>query len=193
MKYVKTLGVAAIAVLGLMSFGAGTASATKLCTNSACTTVYPAATTLHFSLKSGTTARWTSGGSTIATCTGSTIVGTTSNESGGFVETFGDEITWSGCSQTTKSTFFPEGRLDIEYVIGTNGKIRATGEPVTLGIFGVSCLYEGFEGTLTGGETPILSIASTMNKVEGSFLCPGFAGFDAEYVLTQPHALYVGS
>jgi hypothetical protein len=197
MKYLKILGLAAVAAMALMAFGAGTASATKLCTDSACTTVYGAKTEIKSELVSGTSARLTSGGSTIATCTGSTVSGKTSNESATWIEgeVASASLTWSGCSQTTHTT--AGGTLDIMYTSGTSGEVVGTGFGVTVEIFSVSCTYSAGEGTklgtITGGASPILKIETTVKKSAGSFLCPSTAGWDAEYVVTSPHALYVGA
>ena len=184
--------VAAFAALGVL--GAGTASATVLCTDAACGTVYKAGTTIELNLVSGTSARLTSGGSTIATCTGSTAKGTTSSESGTPLTGTISSLTWSGCSQTTHTV--ANGSLSVEWISETlNGTVTGKGSQVTVGIFGVSCTYGTGEGThlgtLTGGEAPILKVAATVSKTAGGFLCPSTAGWDAEYLVTEPHAVFV--
>ncbi len=197
MKYLKVLGVAAFAAMAMMAFGAGSASATTLFTDAAKTKDYAAGTAVDASLVSGGTARLTSGGSTIATCTGGTVEGITTNTSGTYVEgtVAQADLTWSGCSQTTQTT--AGGKIDIDYTSGNNGTVFGTGFGVTVAIFGVTCTYTAGEkthlGTLTGGETPILNIATTVSKSAGGFLCPNTAGWDAEYVVTTPHAVYVGA
>jgi hypothetical protein len=194
MKYLKVLGLAAVAAMALMAFGAGTASATKLCTDSACTTVYAAGTEIKSELVAGTSARLTSGGSTIATCTSSGVSGKTSNKEGATVSGSISSLTWGGCSQTTHTV--SNGSLEIAYTSGSNGTVTGKGSQVTVQIFGVSCTYGTGEGThlgsITGGSAPILKITTTVTKTAGGFLCPGTAGWDAEYVLTAPHALFVG-
>ncbi|MGN6275722.1 MAG: DUF6531 domain-containing protein, partial [Solirubrobacterales bacterium] len=64
-------------------------------------------------------------------------------------------------------------------------------------IFGVSCTYGTGTGTtlgtLKGGEEPLLSISASVPKTAGGFLCPSTATWSAEYVVTEPHALFVGS
>jgi hypothetical protein len=184
--------VAAFAALGV--FGVGTASATILCTDAGCGTVYKAGTAIELTLGSGTSARLTSGGSTIATCTGSMAKGTTSSESGTPLTGTISSLTWSGCSQTTHTV--TNGSLSIEWISETlNGTVVGSGTQVTVQIFGVSCTYGTGEGThlgtLTGGEAPLLKIATTVTKTAGGFLCPGTAGWDAEYVATEPHAVFV--
>jgi len=194
MKYLKMLGLAAVAAMALMAFGAGTASATKLCTDSACTTVYAAGTEIKSELVAGTSAALTSGGSTIATCTSSGVAGTTSNKEGATVSGNISSLTWGGCSQTTHTV--ANGSLEIAWTSGSNGTVTGKNSQVTVQIFGVSCTYGTGEGThlgsITGGTSPILKITTTVAKTAGGFLCPSTAGWDAEYVLTSPHALYVG-
>lgn len=70
-------GGLAVILVALFAFAAtGSASATELCTDSECTTVYPTGTELSFSLKSGTSSQLKgTGGSLIATCTESTVRG----------------------------------------------------------------------------------------------------------------------
>lgn len=188
----KIFLVASIAALVLL--GTATASATKLCTGKACGIVYSAGTTVNLSLKSGTTTRLTSGGSTIATCTGSSISSNTENESGATISANIESLTWSGCGQTTDT--LKNGSLSIEWISGTsNGTVRASNSEVTVQIFGVSCTFGAGEstdlGTLTGGEEPLLQISATVKKTAGGFLCPSTAGWDAEYVVTEPHSLVV--
>lgn len=218
MKYLKMLGLAAVAAMALMAFGAGTASATKLCTTTDtpdCSAgwAYGVGTTIHATLKSGTTAKlWNDpkGESPLVTCTGSTVKGSISNAGGtgstvsGPLDTTTNAeekhtgLTWSGCS-TTVDTITTEGsigELEIHWIEGThNGTVTSKGTDVTVNIFGVTCTYgsgAGLDlGTLTGGTEPILSINTTVNKVAGGFLCPGHAIWEAEYVVTEPHALFV--
>jgi hypothetical protein len=170
MKYLKMLGLAAIAALGLMAFlGAGTASATVLCE----TTVSPcpagwdvaAGTELDFSIEPGTSAVLTDPfGGTIDTCTTGTVKGTTTNTGSATttvsghnsVLTFGTVAT--PCSRTV--TVVTAGSLEVHSVAGTdNGTVTSIGATVILHnvpLFG-SCQYStgtGTDlGTLTGTGT----------------------------------------
>lgn len=103
-------------------------------------------------------------------------------------------ITQGGCSQTTDT--ISNGSLEIHYISGThNGTVTGAGSQVTAQIFGVSCTYgTGIGthlGTLTGGATPTLNVATTVTKTAGGFLCPSTAGWDAEFEVDSPHALFV--
>ena len=216
MKYLKMLGLAAVAAMALMAVGAGTASATVLCTTTDtanCTMSYGLDTVLHASLKSGTSARlWADpkGENPLVTCTGSTVRGAIKNAGGSSSTVNGPlttmlnadsrhtGLTWSNCSNTT-DTLTTEGGigwLEIHHIAGThNGTVTSTGTDVTVLIFGVTCIYgsgNGLDlGTMTGGEEPVLSINATVPKVAGGFLCPEKAIWEAEYVVTEPHALFV--
>jgi hypothetical protein len=198
LKYLKMLGLAAVAAMALTAFlGAGTASATKLCTDTACTVVYPKDTVIAASLITGGSARLTAAdGATLATCTGGNVSGKTGNESGAAVSGSIEELTWTGCSQTTHT--IKKGSLHITHISGThNGTVVGTESEVTVGILGTTCTYGTAAGThlgvLQGGETPILKIETKVTKTAGGFLCPSTSGWDAEYVVTSPHALYVAA
>lgn len=195
MKPLRALGVIALTIAALSLIGTSDASATVLCTNSGCTTAYASGTTIHYTLKSGTSSilKDTSG-NTIATCTGSTISSKTTSESGTSISANIESLTWSGCSQTTDTV--NNGSLSISWTSGSNGSVSGKGSNVTMTVFGVSCTYGTGEGTtlgtLTGGETPVLAISAVVPKTAGGFLCPSTGKWTAEYVITEPHALYVG-
>jgi hypothetical protein len=205
MKHVKMLGLAAIAALGLMAFvGAGTASATTLCTSTkvvegktVCAVAYGVGQEIHSTLEAGTSAELldTSGG-LIATCTESTTKGSIEGSNtgtwvGGKIST----LTWGGCSQPTKT--LAAGSLEIMQTSGDAGEVVGKASEVTLSVFGVSCVYGTKEGTtlgtITGGEAPKLAIAATLPKVSGGFLCPSTGVWHAHYIVTTPHALHIVS
>ena len=215
------LGLVAIATMGLLAFlGAGTASATVLCTTAneteGCSMKYGAGTEIHASLRSGTRIKfWNDpkGTEPIATCSESTVRGFTANE-GSATETVHGPLDatlvagqhtglhWGGCTHktetitTTINGAASIGELEIHWIAGTdNGTLTSKTTDVTFEIGGVSCVYgsgEGLDlGTLVGGSEPSLSVNVTVNKVAGSFLCPSHTIWEAEYVFTEPHALYV--
>ncbi len=155
--------------------------------------VYPKGTKIVASLVTGTSATLTSGGSTIATCTGSTVEGSTNAESGSPLSGGISKLTWESCNQTTHTV--ANGSLDITNIGKTNGTVTGTGNSVTVGIFGTSCTYGTGAGThlgtISSGAAPILKINATVPRVAGGFLCPSSGVWEAEYVVTSPHALYV--
>lgn len=204
MKHLKMLGLFAVAATVLMAFlGAGTASATVICKTVPTAGVcpegwdYPTGTKGKASLEAHTSATLTdSSGNVLATCTGSTVEGTSAN-TGGATETVKStltSLTWEGCSQTT-DTINP-GSGQLHWISGTvNGTLTTIGTSVTLNIFGVSCTYGtgvGVDmGTTFGGESGTLTINVILPKVEGGFLCPSTARFTGKYVATEPTTAYV--
>jgi hypothetical protein len=200
MKHLKMLVLAAIAAMGLMAFlGAGSASATVLCTTTDtpdCSAAwdYPAKTVIDSSLTG--TAILESGSTTLDTCTGGTVKGETSTTGSSTKPVTGgiSQLTWAGCTNTTDT--LTGGSLEVNWIEGThNGTVSGSGSEVTVNTLGVSCVYGTGAGThlgtLTGGSEPVLKISTTVPKISGSFICPSKASWTAEYVLTEPHALFV--
>jgi hypothetical protein len=200
MKYLKMLGLAAIAAMGLMAFlGAGSASATVLCTTTDtpdCSVGwdYPANTTIDASLNG--TATLEAGSTKLDTCTGGTVHGFTSNTGSTTTTVSGsiDELTWTGCTNTTDT--LTNGSLEIHWISGTHdGTVTGKGSEVTVNTLGVTCTYgtgSGTDlGTLESGTEPKLKISTTVPKIAGSFICPSNASWTAEYIITEPHALYI--
>ena len=207
MKYVKMLGLAAVAAMALMAFiGASSASATVLCSESGKTTNcassgkdYAAATTISASLDSGTSAVLkTTGGLIENTCTTSTVEGPTAN-TGGATETVrgtveAAKLTFSNCSNTTDVT--EGGELEIHWISGTdNGTLTAKNFAVTQILAGITCTYTAGTGTdlgtVTGGSPATLDVNAVVNKSAGGFACPSTAVWVANYTVTSPSPLYV--
>jgi hypothetical protein len=213
MKYMKMLGLFAMAAAALMAF-AGAASATELYNGA---TTQKVGTVLDFSLKSGTSAilKETSPpageGGTLDTCTGSTVKGeitsagsSTTTTTG--VNTFKEKeivegkevvttktgITWSGCTFPTTTTI--PGKLEIHHITGTtNGTLTADAEiGVTINtIFFGTCVYgvtAGTDlGTLTGGNPAHFTANAVAEKLSGSaFACPETSLWTGTYVSTSP-------
>ena len=198
MKQLKLFVLAVGGLLCLAAFaGAGMSQATILCTTeeTACGMSYASGTAIDLSLKSGTSmALRSTGGALEATCAGSTIKGKSGAETAGAVSIELSEWSWSSCNQTTDT--LAAGSLEIKRIEGThNGTVTGKGSEWTFELSGVKCTYgtgAGTDlGTLTGGAEPVLKANTVVNKVSGSFLCPSTIMFEAEFVVTEPHALYV--
>jgi hypothetical protein len=205
MKVLKMLGLTAMAAAALMAFlGAGTASATVICKTVPTAGVcpegwdYPAGTKGKASLRASTSALLeTTSGAEIATCTGSTVEGTSENTGGATstVKSTLTTLTWEGCNQTT-DTINP-GTGELHWIPGTNnGTLVTFGTIVTMGLFGVSCSYGTGEGTTmgttVGGNPGRLMVNAVVPRVAGNtLLCPPSARFTAEYVATEPTAAWV--
>lgn len=199
MKYVKMIGLAAVAAMALMAFaGAGTASASVLCKNGTnpCTEPYANGTTISASLEGETAVLRNTESSIVNTCTGSSVTGALENGSGtatakGKVETKG--LTFSNCIDTPTETVTP-GEIEIHATDDKgNGTVTAKGVTVTMPLFGVVCGFTAGGGVDLGTyteSTKTIHITAVVNKdpnhSPGGFLCPSTAVWEANYVITQP-------
>jgi len=193
--YLKTLCLSAITAMALLGLAGTGAAQAILYTDAAKTIPYSAGTVVDLSLKSGTTTKLTAGGGeTEATCSESTAKGKVANEPGEPLVVI-ETLTWGGCKQTTDT--LAKGSLEIRWTSGTSGEVIGRETQWTETIGGLSCTYGFGEstklGTISGGEAPVLQIEATVKKISGSLLCPEKPTLDAEYEVTEPHALYVGS
>ena len=182
MKYIKMLGLAAVAAAAMMAFvGAGTASATVLCENnqtSGCTNAVAKGTVLDFSVETGTSALLKGPfGETIATCTESTVKGPVSNAGGAGATVSGsiETLTFGSCNRPV--TVSAPGSLEVHHIAGSdNGTVTSTGAKVTIHnvpLFG-SCNYETNStdvGKLTGNTAaaPTFDIGASIVSTNG---CP---------------------
>ena len=208
MKYLKMLGLAAVAAAALMAFaGAGTASADELCTTPAegsdgppVTTMCPAGkiiTDIHATLVGSAKLKDTSN-NTLDTCTSGTITirnitgGTTTEKTPG--ESKKEDITWgsAGTNCTFTTTTIAGGTVNGTEAAGGGTTITAAGAEVTINtvLFG-TCVYTVGPGldlgsVAQGGNT--LSINKAVTKVSG--LCPSSSVWEATYKVTNHTAVY---
>jgi len=206
MKYVKMLGLAAVAAMALTAFvGAGTASATVLCSTntSPCPAgqKWPTGTQIEFTVTQNTSAGWlTTEAEEISTCTGGKLKGEITNAGSATeaVKIKVSEDTWNGCTFPTISLEL--GSLEVTNISGTsNGTIKMSSKfRFTMNtIFFGSCVYgssTGIEfGTLTGGASGVAGINVIAVLGEGSGICCPSAKWSEHYTLTSPSgtALYV--
>ena len=201
MKHLKTLALAAVAAGALMAFvGAGTASASKLC--SVAESPCPAgqswpAQELEFTLSSGTSAllKETNApggeGETLDTCKSSTLGGSITNTGSSTATVTGtiSTLTWGTCTFPTTTTL--KGGLEVHNIAGTfNGTVTADGETrVTINtIFFGSCTYalQSGEsiGDITEGNPAVLHANAVLRS--RSIQCPMTAVWTATYTLTKP-------
>lgn len=204
MKYAKMLALAAVAAGALMAFiGAGTASASKLCS----TTVdpcpagqhWPVNTVLDFSIPSGFSANLVdTSGNSIDKCTTSTVKGKI-DMTGSATETVTgpvEELTWGSC--TFPTTTVTKGTIEVHKIAGTsNGTVTAGSEfRVTINtvLFG-KCIYgvtAGADlGEITEGNPAVFDANAIAEKikVEPEHNCPvgpSTARWTASYQLTSP-------
>jgi hypothetical protein len=207
MKYLKILGLAAVAAMAMMAF-AGSASATELYkTESGKAVTLGAGTVLSSSLTGSSILK--SGGTTLNTCTGGKFTTEITSPGSSTTTTTGKNTTidFEGCVSTvhTESTCptlcgpVKNGTLEVHHIAGTtNGTLTASGVVIGNTIFGTNCLYESGTGkdlgTLTGNAAGNASIGIniTVNEAEPKkAICPDTATWEATFKVTTPSTLYV--
>jgi hypothetical protein len=214
MKYVKMLGLAAVAAMALTALvGAGTASAgTVACTSntSPCATEYTGA--IESSLKTGTAAVLTNSLDKV-TCTESSMNGKITVATNASGNSTGEitAVTFSGCTdQNGASCTATAGNLawhaeatatEISGKPNGNGKMTVksggSGNPQATVVCGsgnfLNCTFGVESATVDvigGSQATIKTTELTMTKISG-FLCPKEAKWDAEYTVSTPSALFL--
>lgn len=200
MRYLKVLGLAAVAAAALAAaFGAGTASATVLCSTTAdpCPAGqdWPVNTTLDWSIPAGGSVLQTdTEGNTINTCKESTVKWTMT-KTGGSTETVtgvDEETTFGNCTFPTKTIKL--ANTEIHKIVGTsNGTVTADGvTEITINtiLFG-SCVYGVNNGAsigdITEGKPAMFHVNAVTWRLAGSnVVCPETDRWTATYVLTSP-------
>jgi hypothetical protein len=208
MKQLKLFGLAAVAALGLMAMaGAGTASATELCSTntSPCTgTVYTSGTAVSAQLKAGTTATLTNTISNVI-CQRSTTTGRTTSTGGkglavtGTIESLGftECRTASGVSCTVRTVHIPyaasitatgSGNGTLTVRTDGTGDPGATVECATV----INCTFTTASASLgvTGGN-PAIAKANGIALTGNGITCPLESHWDAEYEVTAPRPLFI--
>jgi hypothetical protein len=205
MKHMKMLGLCLLGVLTAMALvGAGTASATKLCSEnkSPC----PAGSTIKSGsaikaqLVSGTKSVFTTSFLTVE-CSESTIEGKTTSEGGAGVAVKGEisSVVWKSCKTSGGGacTASALGLPWLSEVTGSGGSGTMTVSSAA-GKFtcGFTCEYESksVSTSATGGNPALIKAnKASFNKKGGSFLCPATATWTSEYEVTTPKPLFVVS
>ena len=202
MKYLKMLGLAAIAAGALMAFaGAGTASATELtCTNPPGTKVMCAAPThIHAEVEGKVTLHPPIGDIECSegTVTGDASTGSSTTTPSGAIET----LTFGGCN--AEVVVIENGSLEVHTKTASadgNGTLTSTGAKVTVTFVGFHCIFTTSNtdiGTLTGssttGATPTLDIEATIPRTGGrsGAFCGSTAQWTGSYKVTTPDWLDV--
>jgi len=208
MKQLKMLGLAAVAALGLMAMtGAGTASATELCSTntSPCTgTVYTSGTAVAAQLRALTVSTLTNPISNVI-AQRSTFAGKTTSTGAkgspvtGVIETltFTEIKTASGVTCTVKTLNLPY-KTSIAATGNGNGTLTissgGTGDPgigVECGTL-INCTFSTASAVLevTGGN-PAIAKANGIGLAPKGLTCPLEAHWDAEYEVTAPKPLFI--
>jgi hypothetical protein len=204
MRYLKMLGLCLAAALALSALlGAGTASATKLCSvNTApcpAGNTYGKGTAIKAQLVPGTTSVVSSGFVTVV-CTESTMTGKTTSDGGGTgVPVTGSisSVTWKGC-KTTSGSACTASALNTPWGASLSGS-GGSGTMTVTGAAGkftcsVTCEYEAKSASVSvsGGNPATIKANSVgFSRIGGSFLCSSSASWSAEYEVTSPKPAFV--
>lgn len=183
MKYLKMLGLAAVAAMALMAVvGASTAAADEICTSSSCTTTI---STIEAS-QSGTGVLETTGGTELISCKAGDIhikvtkqgVGVKTIE--GTVET----LKFTECTGTV--TTIKPGTVTGTVAGAEAGTFTSVGAEVTTGILGTTCTFGTGAGTDLGTTANTgLTVNTIVKKTAGGFLCPAEARWTASFKITN--------
>jgi hypothetical protein len=189
MKYIKMLGLAAVAAAALMAFmGAGTASAAKTLTSTGVKLNAPVSihAVLTDGVKSPAVLSTTDGKTIVDECEESTVQGATTNSDTPITGHI-SVLSWGKCDVTTDT--LTNGDLTID----ENGTVTGAGSVVTVNT-GVTCRYGTGAGTHLGTlTTGVLNINAVINEQEPkAFLCPDTTKWVASYTVTTPHDLSLG-
>ncbi|HEX8753987.1 MAG TPA: hypothetical protein VF731_11280 [Solirubrobacterales bacterium] len=206
MRHWKMLGLCLLAALAAMAVvGAGTASATRLCSvnSTPCPSgnTYGKGTAIKAQLAAGTKSVVTSGFVTVE-CSESTMSGKTTSAGGGSGVAVSGEIssvTWKSCKTSS-------GETCTASALGTPWPASVTGSggngTMTVTNAGgkfscaVTCEYEAKSASVsaTGGNPAFIQANNvSFSKKGGSFLCSSSASWTAKYEVTAPKPLFVVS
>jgi len=210
MRYLKMLGLAAVAAAALTAFvGSGVASAnTVLCHTllmSGCAAAnwdWPAGTNLKMSVPTGSTPRFrdTSGTVTYNTCTGGEISGTVETTTTPTGKVPAANMTWENCTRKTKT--LTGGSLQIHHSPGSyHGIVKAKDFVVTIEFFGMTCAYGlgstykeigKFISSETGlqGILPV-NVVVALQPAHSDEGCVSSGRWDTAYEQTTKTVLYV--
>jgi hypothetical protein len=199
MKHLKTIIIVTAAVtVGLAIAGAGSASATVMCTVNKDPCPKKDVVTILFEItkQKGTSAIFEStSGTVLDTCTeGKAATSEVSQGEGKPVTGSLTELTWGGCTNTTDT--IKTGSVEFTEISGTNrGTFTLKSTEVTAAILGVSCTYGAGSGTDIGdivasGETTTTSVNAVFGKTAGSFLCPADIRMKDTWVYTSHKTVY---
>lgn len=206
MRNMKLFGLCLCCALAAFAvMGAGSASATKLCSvnTSPCPAgnTYGKGTGIKAQLVSGGKSVMSSGFVTI-TCTSSTMNGKTTSDGGGSgVAVTGElsSVTWKNCTSglgsCTASSLFTPWPAEVTGS-GGNGTMSVSNAGGKFTCGGTTCEYKASKASVSvSGGSPAKVKASNVSfsKVGGGFLCSSTASWSSEYEVTSPSPLFVVS
>jgi hypothetical protein len=192
MKYVKILGLLAVAAAAMMAFAA-TASATTL--TSPTGTVYTGS--LH-AIHEGTHVTLQNPIAKIE-CN-STVEGAIEHHGTGQTVTGNiTSLSFTNCTNEWHVTVVAAGSLELHHKASGEGTVTSSGATVEATRFGVNCRYKTENtdlGTITDshktGATATMDIHALIPFHSGSFLCgSGATTWEGNYSVTTPDLLYI--
>ena len=187
MKYVKMLGLLAVAAAALMAF-AGTASATSLTSSSG--------TTPAISASAGATSL--DGAFTTVTCQKSEVSGSVTGHGAG-VPVSGPISTLHFKECNYPVTVEANGTLSVVAATPTgNGTLSSSGAKVSIHTSVGTCVFTTNNtdiGTVTGsnntGGNAVLDITGKIPRTAGNFLCGSSGTWTGSYTINSPASLEV--
>lgn len=200
MRYLKILGLAALAVTALVAIlGSGTASAAVYCTvpitPCPAKSDEPAGTHIEASLQ-GSAVVATTAGMEVDTCTTGSKKWEMENTGGLATPLFmrREEVTFGNCTSAIKTLKL--GTTKVEHIAGTeNGTVFDEGTEFTAVFLGADCSYKTGSathiGTIKGGSETIMETNAVLGKSAGSLLCPTTLRWTAVFIITKPAGLSV--
>ena len=209
MKHTRHIRGSALVVLAIALFcsvliGAGSASATVICTTESnpCesgSSTFLTEATGTAQLQAGTEAVFSAFFKTVK-CTESTAAGKIESAGGAGATATGSltTLTFSGCGCTT--SVLSKGSLEVHYTSAGDGSVTGKGTELTFKCVepNVSCKYGTGTGvtlgTVTGGEPATLKIEASLPFISGdssSFVCGSTATFTATYAETGEGPMYI--
>lgn len=187
MKYVKILGLLAVAAAALMAF-AGTASADVVTS--------PKGTVYTGTIKAEAEGHAVLDNPIAKIECASTVEGKV--ESHGVGKSVEGKITtldFTNCTNDWHVTVVTSGTLAVDWSSGENGSVRSSGATVEATRFGVNCRYATNNtavGTVTAGTPATMDISAAIPFHSGSFLCgSGATTWTGAYKVVTPGSLFV--
>lgn len=198
MAMAKRLGIA-LSVLGCVSalFGAGSASATRLCKEEGVAKKCPTEKAIY---KEGTALEMVQSVNSVFTfgikneCLSSVWKGSTANAGGSgekaFVFSGYNPISWGECTCKTTAV---EPPIEIWFLgNGNRNGTIASFVAVEFGCAGFSCVYEGeVQAPIEGGNQAKFSVKGTLKRTFGGFPCTEAATWTASYVYAEPIPMFI--
>lgn len=208
MNYLKASGLVAMVAAALIAIlGAGSASATTICTHTEtpCAAGNQYTTTqdnvIEASLEEKGSVIWKhTGGPVVDTCNTSNIKGeiTNAGSSTTTVKIKVTETTFGGCTDPTTPNNAATCTFEVHNIVNTDhGTLTGSGCTVKIEFAGIVCNYglanDTHLGIVTGGAMGTIDINAVMVLIDNSsFLCMKSERWEAKYTVTKPtDALYV--